>query len=158
MFTEPMLDPTGAFIRELQDDTDLDELVDGHVHGFEPGPEVTRNGVVTHPADAQPSGKYRRFVVVVPLGVPPEPRTPVTFATYAARCYGVTPQDASRVYGALVKAIHNIGPRLKESGLGIYQTLVISGGEQLKDPDTDQPYVLATIRLVATTHLVGVGS
>lgn len=143
MLDDPQLDPLGALLVEIRDDVDVDVLVAGRVRGFEPAP-----------GDAQPAGKYRAFVVIEATSVRPEFRVPVTFAAYGLRCYGTTPQNAWAVYGACAKALHMVGPRLKASGLGIYQSIVIDGGEQAKDPDTQQPYVLASIRLIATTQVV----
>lgn len=140
---DPMLDPLGALLVEIRDDVDVDSLVNGRVRGFEPAP-----------GDAKPAGSFQAFIILSALSVPPEKRTPVTFATYAVRCYGSTAQNAWAVYGALVKAIHMVGPRLKASGLGFYQSIAVSGGEQSKDPDTKQPVVEATISLVATTQAV----
>lgn len=154
----PMLDPLGSLLVEIRDDDDVDALVDERVRGFEPAPDILNptTGAVIRQGDARGPKEYIPFIVLVTLSAPPEPRVPVTFATYGARCYGVTPQGAWAVYAALVKAIHNIGTRVKANGLGIYQTLVISGGEQDKDPDTKQPVVLATIQLIATTQAVAV--
>lgn len=140
---DPQLDPLGSLLVEIRDDMDVDELVSGRVRGFEPAP-----------GDAQQVGQFRAFIVLVTLSAPPAFGLPITFATYGVRCYGVTPQGAWAVWGAVVKALHKIGPRIKTSGLGIYQTLVISGGEQEKDPDTKQPVTMGTIRLIATTQAV----
>lgn len=143
MLDAPQLDPLGSLLIEIRDDVDVDALVDGRVRGFEPAP-----------GDAQPKGSYRAFVVIVALSVPPDPQLPVTFATYGIRCYGVTPQNAWAVWGAVVKALHETGPRVKSNGLGIYKTIAVEGGEQEKDPDTGQPVVTGTIRLIATTQAV----
>ena len=94
------------------------------------------------------------FVVIVALDEPPEPRVPVTFATYAIRTYGATPQNARAVWGAVVKAVHMVGPRLKANGLGIYQTRVVTGGTQDTDPDTKQPVVTGIVQLIGTTVAV----
>jgi hypothetical protein len=61
---------------------------------------------------------------------------PITFAEYGIRCYGATPQNAWAVWGAVVKAIHQVGPRTKSNGLLIYRTFVLTGGQQDRDPDT----------------------
>ena len=140
---EPLLDPFGSFITELKADVDLISLVSDRIRGNEPGP-----------GDVQPAGSYRAFIVLETLVAVPDPDLPVTFAQYGARCYGTTFQGAWAVYGALVKATHRVGPRLKVSGLGIYQTLITGGGGEEKDPDTKQPYVNATITLIATAQAV----
>lgn len=144
MYAEPQLDPMGALFAEVRDDPDVDTLVDGRVRGVQPAP-----------GDAQPIGKFKAFVVLTTLDATPQPRVPITFATYGVRAYGSTPQNAWAVWGAVVKALHGAGPRLKASGLGIYRSAVISGGEQSADPDTKQPVVEGTIRLIATTQEVG---
>lgn len=143
MLDDPQLDPLGSLLVEIRSDVDVAALVGGRVRGFEPAP-----------GDAKPLGSYQGFVVIVALSVPPDPQLPVTFATYGIRCYGATPQAAWAVWGAVVKALHEVGPRLKANGLGIYKTIVVSGGEQSKDPDTQQPLVDGTIRLIATTQVV----
>jgi hypothetical protein len=143
MLDDPQLDPLGSLLVEIRDDVDVDGLVNGRVRGFEPAP-----------GDAQPKGSYKAFVVLVTLSAPPDPQLPVTFATYGIRAYGSTPQNAWAVWGAVVKAIHETGPRLKASGLGIYKTIVVSGGEQGKDIDTQQPVCEGTVRLIATTQAV----
>lgn len=143
MLDDPQLDPLGSLLREIRDDVDVDALVDGRVRGYEPAP-----------GDAKPAGSYQAFVVLVTLSAPPDPQLPVTFATYAVRCYGATPQGAWALWGAVAKAVHERGPRVKSNGLGIYKTIVIDGGEQGQDPDTRQPVVEGTIRLIATTRTV----
>ena len=143
MLDDPQLDPLGSLLVEIRDDVDVDALVDGRVRGFEPAP-----------GDAKPAGSYQAFIVLVNLGAPPDPQLPVTFATFAVRCYGSTPQNAWAVWGAVVKSVHETGPRLKASGLGFYKTIVVDGGEQGKDPDTQQPVVTGTVRLIATTQVV----
>jgi hypothetical protein len=155
IYDEPALDPMGPFLTEVRSDVDMVSLVSGRVRGFEPAPDK-RNaaGQITEAGDVQPRGKYKAFVVVVALDVPPHPRLPVTFATYGVRCYGATPQNAWAVWGAFVKATHRLNPRLKSSGIGFYQSLVLSGGEQEKDPDTGQPVVTGAVRLIATTQAV----
>jgi hypothetical protein len=143
MLDDPQLDPLGSLLVEIRDDVDVDGLVDGRGRGFEPAP-----------GDAQPKGSYKAFFVLVTLSAPPDPQLPVTFATYGLRAYAATPQAAWALWGTIVKAVHEIGPRLKGNGLGIYKSIVISGGESDKDPDTQQPVVTGTIRLIATTQAV----
>jgi len=138
---DPQLDPMGAIISELRADADVSALVDSRVRGAEAAP-----GDATDP--------YQAFIVVVALDVPPHPRVPVTFATYDIASYGVTPQGAWEVYGAVAKALHAVGSRMKLNGLGIYRTFVLSGGQQDRDPDTRQPVVRATVRLIGTTQAV----
>jgi hypothetical protein len=143
MLDDPQINPLGSLLVEIRSDVDVDGLVNGRVRGREPAP-----------GDAMASGSYQAFAVLVTLDAPPDPQLPVTFATYAIRAYGSTPQNAWAVWGAIVKAVHQIGPRVKSNGLGIYKTKVVSGGEEDTDPDTKQPLVTGVIRLTATTRVV----
>lgn len=143
MFSDPPTDPLGSLLVEIRSDVDVDDLVDGRVRGGEPAP-----------GDAKAAGSYQAFIVITTLDDPPHSRIPVRFANYALACYGATFQNASAVYAAVVKAIHRVGPRVKANGLGIYWTTVVTGGEQDKDPDTNQPLVRATIQLIGTTQAV----
>ena len=139
MLAHPQMDPMGSLIAELRADTDVAGLVSTRVRGFEPAP-----------GDSKGAGEYLAFVVITALSVPPHPRVPVTFAEYGIRCYGSTPQNAWAVWGAVVKAMHQVGPRTKTNGLLMYRTFVLAGGEQDRDPDTQQPVVTGSIRLTAS--------
>jgi hypothetical protein len=144
--SEPQLDPMGALIVEAREDIDVFGLVGERVRGFEPAPETT-----SYDGDARGPGQYISFVVFAALDVPPHPGVPVTFADYAVNAYGTDHRNAWQVWGALVKAFHKRTARLKANGLGIYQTLVVSGGTQDRDPDTRQPVVRGTLRVIAST-------
>lgn len=137
-----MIDPTGSLVVEIRESLD-DAGITDRVRGFEPQED-----------DVKGAGHYVRFVVIGALDVPPDPRIPITDARYWFRAYGTTPHDAFVVYAALVEAVHAIGPRVKTSGLGIYQSLVETGGTAEKDPVTQQPLVSGTIHLTATTQAV----
>lgn len=143
MLADPQLDPMGALITELRADSDVAALVSARVRGFEPAP-----------GDALGPGSYQAFIVLTALSVPPHPRVPITFAEYGARCYGATPQGAWAVWGAVVKALHQVGDRTKSNGLLIYRTFVLTGGSQDRDPDTQQPVVTGSIRLTASLNSV----
>lgn len=143
MLADPQLDPMGSLIGELRADADVAALVSTRVRGFEPAP-----------GDALGPGQYQAFVVLTALSVPPHPRVPVTFAEYGVRCYGATPQNAWAVWAAVVKALHQVGDRTKTNGLLIYRTFVLTGGQQDRDPDTQQPVVTGSIRLTASLQSV----
>lgn len=149
MLDEPQLDPMGALIAEARNDADVGLLVGNRVRGYEPKPATDADR-----GDARGPGEYVPFVIISALSVPPHPRVPVTFAEYALNAYGTTPQNAWAVWGALVKAFHAVRTRVKGNGLGIYQSLVVSGGEQDRDPDTSQPVVRGVVRVIATTLAV----
>jgi hypothetical protein len=145
------LDPLGTLVTEGKADSVLNALVSGRVRGFEPKSETRDSlGNLTYDGDALGPGSYKAFVVIAALDVPPHPTVPITTATYAVRAYGVTAQNAWAVWGACVQTFHKRRGRMGSGGLGMYQTKVISGGEQDKDPDTQQPVVLGTIELIAT--------
>jgi len=143
MLTEPQLDPFGALLTELRDDLDVGLLVGDRVRGSKPSP-----GDVRGPKD------FVSFIVISALSVPIHPRVPVSWAEYGVRCYAPTFQAAWAIWGAVVKTLHVVGPRVKTSGLGIYRTAILTGGEEVEDPDTKQPYVEGTVQLIATAQVV----
>lgn len=144
MLTAPQKDPMGSLIVEARDDATVAALVSTRIRGFEPAD-----------GDAKSPGEYQAFVVLSALDVPVNPRVPIADARYAVRCYGATPQGAWAVWAALVKLWHARGPRVGSSQLGIYRSWM-SGGEQDKDPVTQQPLVLGVLRLIATAQAVTV--
>ena len=141
MLSAPMLDPMGTVIVRLRDALAADYT--DRVRGMEPGP-----------GDVQPAGSYRRFVVLVMLDDPPDPFLPIQRARIGFRCYGTDPHDAAVLYGATVQALHDIGPEIASSGLGIYKLKVETGGTADKDPDTQQPVVTGVLSLIATAQAV----
>lgn len=120
------------------------------VRGVEPGPGDEHAGNNSDP--------YRAFVVLVQLSAPRLSRVPVQRPRIIARCYGRTHPEAAALRWAVSNAIHSIGPRVHANGLGIYLSKDDSGGEQEKDPDTQQPYQELDIDLFATTQAVTNGS
>lgn len=143
MLEDPQLDILGSLISEARADVDVALLVSDRVRGYQPAP-----------GDALGAGEYRAFVVFSTLDDHPHPQLPITFAEFAVDAYGVTPQGASAVWHALVKAFHKARTRVKGNGLGIYQSIVVTGGDQDRDPDTKQPVVRGTIRVIATALAV----
>ena len=161
MLTTPMLSPIGAIIAETRADTDVQALVGvdecgfRRVRGGEPvGDGTCANGTTKRTADAQGPGHYRPFVVFVTLDDSPHPRVPIQRAVYSFACYGSTFANAREVYGAVVKALHLVGERVKSNGLGIYISFVDTGEEQDKDPDTGQPVVRGTVVVHAAAQAV----
>jgi hypothetical protein len=136
-----MTDPTGALLVEIRDYLAA-EGVTTRVRPTEP-----------EPGDARRFGEYVRFVVLVALSLPPDPMLPTMDATFAVRCYGTNPVDASLVWRYVADAVHRIGPRVGTSGIGIYRSWMTDGTPD-KDPDTQQPFVNGVIRLLATTQAV----
>lgn len=142
MLNDPMLDPTGPLVLELRSDSDVANLVGTRVRAGEPAP-----------GDSKGAGEYLAFVLL--LGAPaPYSRVPVSRSTYAVRCYGVTPQGATALWGAVVKAIHQSRARLKSNGLGIYLSWIQDTADQLRDPDTKQPYVEGSLVIYATAQAI----
>lgn len=143
-------DALGKVLIELRDDAGVAAIAGANptsspvrVRGFEPAP-----------GDVQPAGEYRAFVVLVNEGGIRMRHVPVQRPRIAARCYGRTAPEASQLAAAVSDAIHDKGPRVHANGLGIYRSYHDSGGEQDKDPDTDQPFVTIFIDLFATTQAV----
>jgi hypothetical protein len=134
-----MLDPVRDLMRELVVDPTVSTTA---IRRDEPAP-----------GDAQGPGSYQKFVVLVAL--PSERalgRVPVQRATVAARCYAATELEARALAGEVGDAVHNRGPR---SGLGlIYRSFAPSYSESQKDPDTGQPFCVATLTLHAATVAV----
>jgi hypothetical protein len=143
---EPLGNVLGPLVMELREATPmaavvgLDDRGIRRIRGFEP-----------KAGDAQPAEKYIPFVVLSLLDATPDPDIPVTFAIVGFRCYGATAQGAWEIYAALVQSLHRQGPRTA-GPIGIYQSLVISGGTQDKEPDTKQPLVRGSIELLATAQ------
>lgn len=143
MLTVPQPSPFPALIAEARADSHVAALVGDRVRGARP-----------RPGDIKGPGEYQAFVVFSSLSVPPHISLPVTFAEFAMNAYGVTDENAWAVYAAIVKTFHAVRTRTKSNGLGIFQSLVVTGGFQDVDPDTSQPVVRGTVRLVATTIAV----
>lgn len=142
MLNDPMLDPTGAIITELRADPDVAALVGTRVAAGE-----------VPPGWGKGAGSYQAFVILV--GAPaPDRRVPMTRARYAVRCYAATYQQASAVWGAVVKALHKVGPRVKVSGLGIYLSAIGEDADSFRDPDTAQPYTEGSLDVIATAQAV----
>lgn len=149
MLTAPQLNILGSLVTEALADSDVASLTSGRVRGAQPRPVSD-----TYAGDARGPGEYVAFVILSTLDDHPHPQLPITFAEYAVNAYGVTPQNAAAVWHALVKAFHKVRTRTKSNGLGIYQSLVLTGGEQDRDPDTQQPVVRGTLRVIATALAV----
>lgn len=149
-------DPLGKLLTEIRSDAAVIAIVGANptssparVRGFEPAPRTD-----SYDGDAQGPGEYRAFVVLVNLGGLRWYRVPVQAPRFVARCYGRTPAEAAALAAAVSDSIHYVGPRVATNGLGIYSSFENSGGEQDKDPDTDQPFVPILIDLLATTQAV----
>lgn len=160
MLDEPMMDPMGAIISELRADPDIQDLVGVDECGFRRvrGGEALGAGKCANgtprSADGLGPGAYRAFIVVGTIDDPPFGRVPIQRAVYSVSCYGATFQNARAVWGAVVKAMHLVGERVKGNGQGIYISAIEGGGEQDQDPDTKQPVVRGTIRVYATVQAV----
>lgn len=139
MLADPQLDPSGSLILEARADPDVAALVGVRVRG----PEAAKD-------DAKGPGEYQAFVTISCLSAPIHPSLPITFGEYGIDCYGTTYQNAWAVYAAMSKAFHQTGPRTKSNGLGIYKTAILFGGTEDADPQTQQPIVRGTLRVIAT--------
>ena len=154
---EPELDVLPKLVIELREDETVHAIVGKRVRGKEPqGPVTDDDGRQIEPGDVRPAGEYVAFVVLVRLGGPPNPRVPISRPRVLARCYGRTDREAAVLRNACSRAVHNRGPRVFANGLGIFNTLDVTGGEQDRDPDTAQSLETFVIEAVATTQAVAV--
>jgi hypothetical protein len=143
-----VIDPLGKVLTEVRDHLVAEGLGD-RVRGGEAAP-----------GDAKASGSYNRFVVIFRLdAVPHRNGLPIQTVDLGFRAYGTSWSDAAVVYGAVVDAVHKIGPRLHATAdYGIYISAITSGGAASKDPDTQQPFESGVINLIATREPIQVGS
>ena len=152
---DPMLNIVSAIIAELRDDPDVAAIVGNRIrHNGPLGVVHDETGAETYAGDSRGAGQYIAFIVLTVLSAPPRRRVPVQFAEVAIRCYGSTSQQARMLYGAVVKAMHDRGVRVKSNGLGIYRSAIVGGGSDDTDPRTGQALVIGDIQLIATTVAV----
>ncbi|HUW17470.1 MAG TPA: hypothetical protein VMW94_10360 [Actinomycetes bacterium] len=138
-----MIDPLGYILTTIRDDATVAALTT-KIRGGEPAP-----------GDALGAGSYQRFVVLVSLGYLREKRLPIQEVRIAARCYGLTHQDAAALAGAVSDSIHALSPRISSGDVGIWSAFDDGGGGGLIDPDTSQPYyVVMILANAATTPIV----
>jgi len=154
--TQVNWDPLGKLLTEIRSDAGVIAIAGANpsssparVRGFEPAPRTD-----SYDGDAHGPGEYRAFVVLVNLGGQRWYRVPIQQPRFVARCYGRNPAEAAQLAAAVSDSIHYIGPRVATNGLGIYASFEDSGGEQDRDPDTDQPFVTIFIDILATTQAV----
>jgi len=132
------------YITELRGDSAVAAIVSTRVRSPEPAE-----------GDARGPGEYQAFVVLRLLESPRvAPRVPVQRPLVLVQCYGVTPQQAAELRWACSAVLHLAGGRTYPNGLHIYQSLEDSGGEQLVDPDTRQPYQEFIVSAHASTVAV----
>lgn len=148
-------DPIGKLLIEIREDAGVAAIaganpssVPARVRAIEPAPKTD-----SYDGDAHGPGAYRAFVVVTNLGGPRWHRVPVQQPRFTARCYGRTSVEADALARAVSDAVHYIGPRVHSNDLGFYSSFT-EGGEQSRDPDTQQPLVTIFIDLLATTQAV----
>jgi hypothetical protein len=136
-------DPLGKAVIEARADAGIAAIVGIRVSGFEPKKEWIKG-----------PGEYVAHVVLVVDGIQRMRRVPIQRPRLVARCVGRTPEEAAALGVAVSNAFHDQGGRVHANGLGIYRSFADSGGDQDKDPDTDQPFVTVFIDLIATTQAV----
>jgi hypothetical protein len=135
-----MIDCLGFVLTTIRDDPGVAALTT-RIRGGEPAP-----GDSTVP--------FQRFVVLVRLGGVRLHNAPVQTVRIAIRCYGSTYQDAAALYGAVSDAVHNVGPLLSGSGVGIWRMFDDMDSGADKDPVTGQPVEQGVIEVTASTVLV----
>lgn len=137
-----MIDPLGYVLTTVRDDTGV-VAITTRVRGGEPAP-----------GDALGPGSWQPFVVLVRLGAQRERSLPMQEVRIAARCYGVTYQQAAALAGAVSDALHALGPRISSAGIGIWNSFDDGGGGADADPDTGQPYEVVIFSVIAATQVV----
>jgi hypothetical protein len=142
-------DPMGKLLIELRDDPGVAAIVGAN-------PSTTARVRIGEPApgDGQGPGSYRAFVVLVNEGGIRFKRLPVQRPRVIARCYGRSFQEAAALAVAVSNAQHYRRSRVHNNGLGIYASWDDAGGEQDRDPNTQQPFVTVFLDLLATTQAV----
>lgn len=148
------MDVLGKLVIEVRDNAGVDAIAHGRVRGTDPAAATVHptTGVTIDKGDARGPGEYVAFVVLSLLDDPRVgPRIPAHRARISARCYGRTRSEAASLRWAVSAALHLVGPRVKTSGLGIYQTLDDGSGGQGTDPDTGQPYEVVVFSALAST-------
>lgn len=160
MYTEPLVDPFPVYLAELRTDSDVATLVGTdpfgrvRVRADEPAPaSKNASGSITYAGDVRGANDYQRFVVLSTLDEPPHPRVPIMRGLYVVSCYAATYQQARELWAAVVKAMHGVGAR-QSGGVAVYESMVETGGDKDRDPDTDQPLVRGTIRATASGILI----
>lgn len=132
-------DPMGLLIEELR----TANVASGRVRTFQPDVGDARSHATG----------YRRFVVLVDLGGEPI-RQIIQRRRIAVRAYGVTKEDASRLYNEVRDVWHLAGIR-SDSGVVVYNSRDDTGGSIHTDPDTGQPYYDGVYEITAGLRLVG---
>lgn len=139
------LDPFGKVLLELRDDVTVAGITD-RIRGHQPGPD-----------DAKGPGEYVAFVVVSDLGgIRGRRGLPIQYPMVNLRAYADTYSNAKALYLACQDALHDVGPRIHDNGLGFYESHDESGGSEGFDPRTNQPYIEGVFQLIATTTAVAV--
>jgi hypothetical protein len=135
-----MIDPLGFVLTTIRSDSAVAALTT-RIRGGEPAP-----------GDA--SVPFQRFVVLVRGGAVRLHNAPVQTVRILVSCYGTTYADAAVLYGAVSDAIHNVGPILSGSGIGIFRMFDDMDSGADKDPVTGQPVEQGVIEVTASTVLV----
>jgi hypothetical protein len=156
MYAEPLVDPFPMLLAELRGDADVlafcgtDSFGRVRVRADEPAPAASNaSGSITYPGDVRDEKNYQRFIVITTLDEPPHPRVPIMRGLYTVAVYAATFAQAREGWAAVVKAIHGRGARTS-GDVAIYESMIDTGGEKDKDPDTDQPLIRGTIRATSS--------
>lgn len=136
MSGEPIVDLTGLAIIEIRDFPAVTAIVGPKVRpefGDQEGPPAVI--IEALGIDYSPMGRTRRARLQAPA--------------FAAKCYGVTRQQAAQVATAVVAAVELRGPRKSGTKL-VYLSLVESGGNVILDPVTKWPYATVIFTLIGS--------
>lgn len=123
------MDPVAVIRDWLVGGSALAALVSTRIYGS-PGLPDSARGAAAVSFDVAPTGEA-------------SPEAPVCSFRAIARCWGTTPANAWAVYSALFDRLDGAHMQPVSSGYLISAQETLSG-QQLVDPDTEQPYVIAT--------------
>lgn len=139
-----MKDPMGKAITEMRDDTAIAAIVQAKV-GSEPGETWKPPYIVI----------AEQGFSLAPFG-PGTGRVGLQLVLYAIKCVGPKNETGKikvrQLVGAVCDVFHNKGGR-KGSSV-IFRSDVQSGGSELTDPGTGNPYQIVVVAIVAAAQAV----
>ncbi len=137
-----MIDPLGVIVTEVRDAAAVRAIVGQYA------------GVWKVAGGEARQAWEPPFVVIVRLGTVRRAqlgshRAGVQTLRLAANCFGVTPQQAAQLYGAVSDVLHVRGPRRDAQGRQLFISLEEIGGQPNEQPGTGWPYETAVFNVIA---------
>lgn len=107
------------------------------------GPLATKVGTDIYAGRLKDGFELGPAIVVSTRGGKAEVYIPHIKPSIQVKCYGTTQMEAREVYGLIFDALHGIDSITLGSGRHIASALEEVQGQDLIDPDTNWPFVLA---------------